>query len=161
MLAYGWVFHMGFFNFYLSLGLCFWSLALTWDFRPRRVAVAVALLAPAYAAHALPVAWVACLMVFLWLTHRMDPRRRTYTTMALVLATVLLRAAIDLTLISRWSFQQIALITGADQVWVFDSKYYALLVALLTVWGLLFLASAAIFGIAPGGLQHHRSSSAC
>ena len=26
MLAYGWVFHMGFFNFYLSLGLCFWAL---------------------------------------------------------------------------------------------------------------------------------------
>jgi hypothetical protein len=30
MLAYGWVFHMGFFNFYLSLGLCFWALALLW-----------------------------------------------------------------------------------------------------------------------------------
>jgi hypothetical protein len=28
MMAYGWVFHMGFFNFYLSLGLCFWALAL-------------------------------------------------------------------------------------------------------------------------------------
>lgn len=30
ILAYGWTFHMGFFNFYLSLGLCFWSLALLW-----------------------------------------------------------------------------------------------------------------------------------
>ena len=28
MLAYGWVFHMGFFNFYVSFGLCFWALAL-------------------------------------------------------------------------------------------------------------------------------------
>ena len=27
MFAYGWVFHMGFFNFYLSLGLCFWVLS--------------------------------------------------------------------------------------------------------------------------------------
>lgn len=139
MLAYGWVFHMGFFNFYLSLGLCFWALALAWDLRPRRVAAAVALLVPAFAAHALPVAWVTCLMVFLWLTRRMDPRNRTYTTVALVLLTVLLRAAIGLALVSRWSFQQITLVTGADQVWVFDSKYYALLAALLLVWGLLFL----------------------
>jgi hypothetical protein len=30
MLAYGWVFHMGFFNFYLSLGLCLWAMALVW-----------------------------------------------------------------------------------------------------------------------------------
>jgi len=42
MLAYGWVFHMGFFNFYLSLGLCFWALAMAWEsmwggrLRPRR-----------------------------------------------------------------------------------------------------------------------------
>jgi hypothetical protein len=28
MLAYGWVFHMGLFNFYMSLGLCFGALAL-------------------------------------------------------------------------------------------------------------------------------------
>jgi len=30
MLAYGWVFHMGFFNFYLSMGLCCWAMALAW-----------------------------------------------------------------------------------------------------------------------------------
>ena len=29
--------------------------------------------------------------------------------------------------------------TGLDQVWVFDSKYYLVLVGLLLVWGLLFL----------------------
>src|SRR5882672_11182295 len=28
MLAYGWVFHIGFFNFYLAVGLSFWALAL-------------------------------------------------------------------------------------------------------------------------------------
>src|ERR1035437_9212200 len=38
MLAYGWVFHMGFFNFYLSMGLCFWVLAVVWEWRHRRAA---------------------------------------------------------------------------------------------------------------------------
>jgi hypothetical protein len=43
MLAYGWVFHMGFFNFYLSMGLCLWALAVVWDWQPRLVALAAAL----------------------------------------------------------------------------------------------------------------------
>ena len=34
MLAYGWVFHMGLFNFYLSLGLAFWALTF-WERRAR------------------------------------------------------------------------------------------------------------------------------
>ena len=29
--------------------------------------------------------------------------------------------------------------TGLDQVWVFDSKYFIVLVAMLIAWGLLFL----------------------
>ena len=59
MLAYGWVFHMGFFNFYLSMGLCFWALALAWEWHARSVAIAVPLLCLAYVAHALPVVWTA------------------------------------------------------------------------------------------------------
>jgi len=30
VLAYGWTYHMGFMNFYLSLGLCCWAFALLW-----------------------------------------------------------------------------------------------------------------------------------
>jgi len=48
MLAYGWVFHMGFFNFYLSLGLCFWALATAWNGTRRGLAMAAPLLALAY-----------------------------------------------------------------------------------------------------------------
>src|SRR3984885_8764157 len=42
MLAYGWVFHMGFFDFYLGLGLSFWGLALAWNLQPKRMAAALA-----------------------------------------------------------------------------------------------------------------------
>src|SRR5215471_7022745 len=55
MLAYGWVFQMGFFNFYLSLGFCFCALSLLWDWKPRGIAFAVPLVLLAYLAHALPV----------------------------------------------------------------------------------------------------------
>src|SRR5579864_416717 len=36
MLSYGWVFHMGFMNFYLSAGLSFWAFALLWNGRWKR-----------------------------------------------------------------------------------------------------------------------------
>jgi hypothetical protein len=42
-------------------------------------------------------------------------------------------------MVSRWSPQQINLTTGLDQVWVFDAKYYVVMVGLLLVWALLFL----------------------
>ena len=57
MLAYGWVFRMGLFNFYLSLGLCFGALAMARTRRKRALVAAALLLATAYVAHALPVVW--------------------------------------------------------------------------------------------------------
>src|SRR5438270_1867182 len=48
MLAYGWVYHMGFFNFYISLGLCFWILGLMWAPTMRRAGAAVPLFILAY-----------------------------------------------------------------------------------------------------------------
>jgi hypothetical protein len=139
MLAFGWVFHMGFFDFYLSMGLCFWVLAVVWEWRPRRVAIAVPLLVLAYMAHALPVVWTAGLLVYQWLALRISPRLRVYVTASWLLGMVLLQVVVGRAMFSRWSPQQIKLATGADQVWVFDSKYYVVLVALLIVWGMLFL----------------------
>src|SRR3954453_18495675 len=73
MLAYGWVFHMGFFNFYLSMGLCFWVLSLTWEWTRRGIALAVPIFLLAYVAHALPVVWSAGLLVYQYLAARSGP----------------------------------------------------------------------------------------
>jgi hypothetical protein len=126
ILAYGWVYHMGFFNFYLSLGLCFWGLSMVWDWSARRMAMAAPVFVVAYVAHALPVVWAVCLVGYLLIA-------------ASLLAMVLVRAVIDRTMVVRWSPQQISLTTGVDQAWVFDAKYYVVMVGLLLVWGLLFL----------------------
>ena len=139
MLAYGWVFHMGFFNFYLSLGLCFWALSVTWDWTRRGIASALPLLSLAFLAHALPVAWTLGLFAYQWLANRVGPRWRGYVTASCLLAMMLIQIVVGRTTFSRWSLQQIKMSTGADQVWVFDDKYYFMLIALLMVWGLLFL----------------------
>ena len=139
MLAYGWVFHMGFFNFYLSMGLCFWAMRLAWEASLRRVSIAALLLALAYVAHALPVVWTLGLLAYAPIARRLSQLGRSYLTAAFVLAIGGVHAECRGLLLTRWSPSQFALSTGIDQAWVFDGKYYIVLAGLLGVWGLLFL----------------------
>jgi len=139
MLAYGWVFHMGFFNFYMSLGLCFGAMALVWNPTRRRVAAAVALLALAWLAHALPVAWCLCLLAYLAVVRPLPARRRAYVTLATLVLMAAVRTVAAYELAAHWSPSQIANITGMDQVWVFGPSYALVLMGLLVAWGALFL----------------------
>jgi len=139
MLAYGWVYHMGFFNFYLSLGLCFWGLSMVWNWNWRRAALAAPVFLAAYVAHALPLVWAAGLVAYLLIARSLEPKRRVYVIAASLAAMVLLHVVIRRTMVSQWSPQQIHLTTGVDQVWVFDAKYYVVMLGLLAVWGLLLL----------------------
>ena len=134
-LAYGWVFHMGFFNFYMSLGLCFWAMAVAWEgATPWRIGAAAALLAAAYVAHALPVAWAIGALVYAWIWRRSSARARWYLIGALLGALVLLRAAIMASWRTRWYTNQGWRLSGADQLWIFGDKYIALAYALAAVW---------------------------
>ena len=139
MLAYGWVFHMGLFDFYLSLGLCFWALALAWEWNPRRVAAAVPVLIVAYVAHGLPVAWTVALLAYVWLARPMPPRHRAILMAASLAAMVAGRAVVTGMMPYIWRPQQVVMITGTDQLWVFDVKYAAPFLALLLVSVLLFV----------------------
>jgi hypothetical protein len=138
-LAYGWVLHMGLLDFYLSLGLCFWALALAWEWKPRRVAAAVPVLILAYVAHGLPVAWTVALLGYLWLARRMTPPKRALLIAASLAAIVVARIVIASTMSYIWLPQQILTITGTDQLWVFDIKYGVPFLGLLLVFVLLFV----------------------
>jgi hypothetical protein len=140
ILAYGWVFHMGFFNFYLSMGLCFWTMSVAWVPSRRRIAIAVLLLALAYTAHALPVIWTVGLMSYVAAARRLAPLQRAYLTAGVVAAMAGAHLVLRQLVVTRWSPAQFALATGVDQAWVFDGKYYFVLAGLLLVWGVLFLA---------------------
>jgi hypothetical protein len=139
ILAYGWVFHMGFFNFYMALGLCFWAMAAAWNPRPARLAAAAGLLALAYLAHALPVIWCLCLLAYVALARKRSPRGRAYLTLGVLTLMAVVRVWTTMAFSARWYPSQVGRITGADQVWVFDAKYYVALVGLLFLWGVLFL----------------------
>jgi hypothetical protein len=139
MLAYGWVFHMGFFDFYIGLGLCFWALALAWVPDRKRLGAAGVVFVLAFLAHALAFAWGFGLAVFLLAANRLPVARRTMLTAVAVGVMLLGRIIVSNSLTTRWSPGQFTLTTGADQLRVFDGKYYALFIALLVVWGAWFI----------------------
>jgi hypothetical protein len=149
MLAYGWVYHMGFFNFYMSLGLCFWGLAMVWNGSPRRVLCAVPIFALAYLAHALPVVWGAGLSVYFLVARRVSPRVRLALTVGSFPAMMLAHGILSRNLPATWFWQQIYFVTGLDQVRVFDAQYYVPMLGLLLVWGMLFLRLVHLKGIRP------------
>jgi len=137
MLAYGWVFHIGFFNFHLGLGLCLWALALTWNRPLARVLAVAPLLALAWLAHALPVAWAIGLIAYAWLWRRLAPRLRPALLLGALALLATSSAGVARSFPTRWSSAQWLLSSGADQLRVYDGKYDATAVALLAVW--LFL----------------------
>jgi hypothetical protein len=140
MFAYGWVFHMGFFNFYLSLGLCFWVLSLAWEATtPRRLAAAVPLALLAYVAHALPFLWMLVLVAYLFVARHVSQRVRADVTAASLVVMLAIHLWAGGTAIHLWSPLAAGFSSGAHQAWLFDGKYYLVLVGLLVAWGLMFL----------------------
>jgi hypothetical protein len=139
MLAYGWVFHMGFFDFYLSLGLCFCGLAIAWNPTPKRIALAAPFFILAFVAHALAFAWGAAFLGYLIASKWMGPEKQMQLTLGALAGLVAARVAVTVAWKTRWAADQILLVTGADQLRVFDDKYYVLFFALLAVWAILFV----------------------
>jgi hypothetical protein len=138
MLAYGWVFHMGLFNFYMSLGLCFGALALVRRGKGWEAAPAVLLFGIAYVAHALPVAWALGVLVYGQLARALPPRRRISLALGALAVLALTGFLLGALLPSRRGIGQVVSMTGADQVWIYGKSYIALALALLAVWALCF-----------------------
>lgn len=138
MLSYGWVFHMGFFNFYLAFGLCFWALACLWKPGPLRLAAAVILFAIAYTAHALPAAWAVALLLYSLIARRVPERSRVWLMATVLFLLVGAHFTVRHLFISSWSIAQLSTATGADQLWVYDRKYYYLMSPLLLIWAAWF-----------------------
>jgi hypothetical protein len=131
MLSYGWLFHSGFFNFYYSMGLCFFALG----FWLRREAIMALVLLPlAYLGHALPVLWAIGVAIYLAGARRF-PRYAFPATVAVVAIVGFWLRSLPF---SYSSFLQITNMTGFDQLAVFTSTYLRLAVVVLAIVGFLF-----------------------
>ena len=180
MLSYGWIFHSGFFNYYLSMGFCFWIMALLWipSWKAALAALPLALLA--FSAHILPVAIVLGLLAYLWLARALPPRRLPFLLLAAIVALAAAAWLASRLLTVQWTGRQWILISGANQFLIFGPKYVAVFLFALFLWAgllarylrsrgwpgaardpslhLLVLCAAAVLilpsGILPPGMHH-------
>ena len=138
MLSYGAVFRLGFFNFYLSVGICAWAMALVWQNRPRMRWLAIPLLLLAFTAHSLPCVWAVAVCAYVLVARRLRPERRPWLMAAALLAVAALALFIALRMPSLWApGVRIDSLLGADQTLTFGAKYKIVASLLLCLW--LFL----------------------
>ena len=148
MLSYGWVFHMGLFNFYISMGLCFGAIALVREGKWWAVAAAAALFGAAYVAHALPVAWAVGVLIYERAAQALAPRRPAVLPIATLAALIVAGFLLGALLPTRRGVDQWVSMTGADQFWTYGRPYIGIAVAVLTAWALCFERVLSTNGVA-------------
>jgi hypothetical protein len=131
MIAYGWTFHAGFFNYYLSIGLALFGLALFWRGSIWERLIAVALGPFINLAHPLGVIWLAGAGAYLGIAQKLRGRYQVI----LILAPAAFLLALHFYL---WSHYQVSgvlwrlyLINGLDQFVLFGRRYMLVYFALL------------------------------
>jgi hypothetical protein len=136
VLSYGFVFHLGFFNFYLGLGICFWYLACFFSGGWQRRLLITPLLALAWLAHPLPVVWAAGLAIYTAVAEHFRPQARFVLVVAAMLALLGVHFFLAAWYRCLWSINQAWDVTGANQLLLFDEKYKIPYMFLLAAWGL-------------------------
>ncbi|HYL68256.1 MAG TPA: hypothetical protein VEX69_03740 [Candidatus Limnocylindria bacterium] len=123
MATYGWTFEMGFFNFYLSLGLSFFSLALFW--RGNRLERLLAFLpAPLMvSAHPLGLIWLAGAALYIAVAEPVLRRWQILVFLAAAAGVVLLHFYLERHFIVDAEEDPLYLFTGADQFLLFGARY--------------------------------------
>lgn len=128
--SFGWTFHMGFFNYYLSVGLSFWALAIFWHGRWWERLTAVGLAVPVLMAHPVGFCWLAGAIAYVALAQKV-PNRSQWLLLAgcggglFVIRRYLLSHAATYPAAHSFYFYN-----GADQLVVFGGRYVLVALAL-------------------------------
>src|ERR1041385_902504 len=145
VLTYGYVFHMGFMNYYLSLGLTFFALALVWRGGTGNWIVAGALSAPSLLAHPIGFLffWTLAAYVFLW--RKLARWSRFVLPAAAIFSAVLSKFyfAAHGALEADWRDSGFVQLLGQDQLSLFGYRYVTLSWVALT-W-VIFCALASVY----------------
>ncbi len=145
VLSYGYVFHMGFMNYYLSIGLALFALALSWRGEAGNWLAAVALSAVSFLAHPLGFLLAATVSAYIWIW-RILPRWWRLAVPALALTgLVALRFffASHQAFEADWRATGFLQLLGQDQLNLFGRRYEILSWVALA-WGTV-CALAAIY----------------
>ena len=146
ILAYGTVFNMGLFNYYLGGSLALAALAVLWRATLWDSLFGFGLLALAWLAQPLPALWAAAIFAYVVLARRLSRPGRLILASVCLGALVLLRLFIQHFWQSIWGWRQALHATGADQAYMFGHHYRLITLAILIIWATVFLQLAREIG---------------
>ena len=156
LFAYGWTFHLGFFNYYLSLGLAFFSLAIFWRGRLWEWLVACALALIALVAHPLGFVWLLAAAAYIFIAETVP--RRLHRLLLFVAAAASL-VAFHIYLWRHYNVyagsQPFYMYNGADQLDLFGTRYHIPEVILLVFAVIALAADLFHRRREPGALRYH------
>jgi hypothetical protein len=144
VLAYGYVFNMGFFNFYLSIGLACFSLALAWRGRSNDLILGAFFVPLVFLAHPLGFLWLVGAIAYIRIRGLFSGAARLIVPGVAVLGLFAIHwyVAHHPDLQADWSQNPAFLFNGADQVFLYGTRY-AILAAAMFVFGVAcFLVDA-------------------
>ena len=145
MLSYGLIFHLGFLNFYLGLGLTFCLMSLLWRPSRHRVVLAIPVAILALLAHAFPLVWGVLALAYVAVAARLNQQLRVLLLPAASSVLILIQTALTILFPNRWYLGQIVTLervlgmTGAQQFWLYGVKYLVIVAGILVIWAVLFL----------------------
>src|SRR6266481_6162902 len=125
MLAYGWTFNVGFFNYYLSLGFGFFATAIAWREWGGEVILVVVLAALALVAHPQGFVWLVGCVSYIVLWRMLPGRWKLAALCAAVLAVIVTRLYLmrHYESFSVWDTFGPGIYNGSDQLALYGTRY--------------------------------------
>jgi hypothetical protein len=131
MITYGYTFHMGFFNYYLSIGIAFFGIAIFWRGNKWERLIPLALAPLILLAHPLGLVWMVGAIAYIGIAEVTPVRYQPLLFLAASIALVLIHYDFWRHYIVEAQAQPFYFFTGADQLLLFGSRYEIPSVALI------------------------------
>jgi hypothetical protein len=123
MIAYGYTFHMGFLNYYLSLGLSFFGIAIFWRGKKWERLIALLLAPLILLAHPLGLAWMAGAIAYIAIAEAIPARHQPWLLLLAAAALLLIHFDFWRHYEIMAQAEQFYFFNGADQLLLFGSRY--------------------------------------
>ncbi|GAC1626878.1 MAG: hypothetical protein NVS9B13_23520 [Candidatus Acidiferrum sp.] len=148
MLAYGYVFNMGFFNYYLSVGLACFALALFWREKKLDLLFGALLMPFTVLAHPLGFLWLLGTIIYKALATRLGRSWRLLVPTVAIAAVAILcwHLARHADYQADWPKEPFYLFNGADQLALYSGRYLFLAGAAFLVGLVFFVVSIFLRG---------------
>jgi hypothetical protein len=123
MITYGYTFHMGFFNYYLSIGIAFFGIAIFWRGNQWERLIPVALAPLILLAHPLGLAWMVGAIAYIGIAETIPIRCQPLLLVAAAVALGLIHYDLWHRYLVAAQDEPFYFFTGADQLLLFGTRY--------------------------------------